>query len=97
MRTAEDDELEVQPGMRAVRLAGDTQMFVSRKAVEMLLETFDKHLRSSVQSLGKKSAYNTLEQVIKSICSSLARVEPKKVIKGWHERAWRQNCTAFDY
>jgi hypothetical protein len=54
-------------------------VFVSKKAVELLLETFEKHLRTSVQSLGQRSAFRSLEQVIKSICSSLARVEPRQV------------------
>lgn len=79
MRTDKDDEEESQPGLRAVRLGNSAQVFVSKKAVELLLETFEKHLRTSVQSLGQRSAFRSLEQVIKSICSSLARVEPRQV------------------
>ena len=79
LRTSEDDETETQSGLRAVRLGNNAQVFVSKKAVELLLEAFEKHLRSSVQALGQRSAFRSLEQVVKSISSSLARVEPRQV------------------
>lgn len=78
-RSPEDDERETKPSLRAVRLSGATRVLVSKKAIALLYESFTKSLRTCAQALGSAAAYVPMEQTVKSICSTIARVEPAEV------------------
>lgn len=79
LRTAEDDAQETAAGKRVVALCSASRMFVSKKAVDLLLETYNKNLRTCVQSLGSTAAYRPFEQIIKNLCAAIARFEPAAV------------------